>query len=807
MDPKVFVHTTYIGPTGYNNHARDFFRHLSKYLKLKINNFTVGNSWDGLSDTPHDNEDYINDLDKKLLINQWLWNGNKELQKHPIYSEFENDVETDIDLILAGSNHHLFYHDYNKPKIAYNVWESTLQDEGFFNKLKEFDQIWVPSKWQAKCTVKQGINKDKIKVVPEGVDVKTFKPIENKKRGEKLQFLILGRWEYRKYTTEMIQSFVEVFKDINDVELVLVVDNKFSRDGFNSTEERLNHYGINSDKLKILSFLSREDYVNLIRNTDVFLSCSRSEGWNLPLIEAMSCGIPSIYSNCSGQLEFAKGKGLPVNVIGEVKDDLGIGNYYEPDIKDLKVQLLEVYSNYQKHLDKAIQDSILIHRDFNWDTVALKGYKYLKQFKNMIDIKEFNWGNSNDWFKRTITDEIWNKQIYERYFTVEKGDVVFDVGASIGDFAYKIKNNEPSHIYCVEPSLPMINTLKKNIRDVDHTIIPHCIGEGEWTIDDDFGDNGEKNTTIVEGKSFMDIIKDYGIEKIDFLKTDCEGGEYNIFSPENLGWIKENVGKITGEWHLRTPELKEKFRQFRDTYLKEFDNIYLMSVDGVTDIKWDLWNEHFIEYYNEFILYIDNRKLTFECPPGQESLTKNFQKEIYNEREYDRFGIAVKPGDIVLDAGGNVGIFTQYAIDRGASKVVAYESDEPHFECYNKNVNNNKVNCTLGYVGYGEDKYDINKILEHHQISLIDFAKIDIEGSEFDLLLNIDNEDLKKVNKWAIEFHPHYYNKETHPQEKADKLWDLLKILDKFSVNGFRVKYENIHKGWDVVHLFAEKEY
>jgi hypothetical protein len=29
-------------------------------------------------------------------------------------------------------------------------------------------------------------------------------------------------------------------------------------------------------------------------------------------------------------------------------------------------------------------------------------------------------------------------------------------------------------------------------------------------------------------------------------------------------------------------------------------------VDGV-DIKWDLWNEHFIEYYTEVIIYIDNR--------------------------------------------------------------------------------------------------------------------------------------------------------------------------------------------------------
>jgi hypothetical protein len=31
----------------------------------------------------------------------------------------------------------------------------------------------------------------------------------------------------------------------------------------------------------------------------------------------MACGTPSIYSDCSGQTEFARGKGLPVKIIGE----------------------------------------------------------------------------------------------------------------------------------------------------------------------------------------------------------------------------------------------------------------------------------------------------------------------------------------------------------------------------------------------------------------------------------------------------------------------------------------------------------
>ena len=102
------------------------------------------------------------------------------------------------------------------------------------------------------------------------------------------------------------------------------------------------------------------------------------------------------------------------------------------------------------------------------------------------------------------------------------------------------------------------------------------------------------------------IKEEFNISKIDFIKTDCEGGEYSIFNNKNFFWIKENVKKIVGEWHLETPERKQQFRVFRDTYLRLFPNVEIFSVDGV-NIKWDLWNEHLIDYYYQVIIYIDNR--------------------------------------------------------------------------------------------------------------------------------------------------------------------------------------------------------
>ena len=604
MNPKVLAHTTYIGPTGYNNHSRDFFRHLSKHCKVKVNNFTIGNSWEGMSEEPHNNEDYINNTDKELLLNQWLWSGDKR-NTYPIYSKHGDNFEPNIDIVLAGSSHHLFYDNYNNPSIAYNVWESTLQEQGFFNKLLEFDQIWVPSKWQAACTIKQGASVEQVKVVPEGVDIETFKPI-NKIKKSKFQFLIIGRWEYRKYTTEMIQSFNKVFKDIDGVELVLVVDNKYATDGMDSTEERLKHYNINTDKIKILSFLSRKDYVKLIQNTNVFLSCSRSEGWNLPLIEAMSCGIPSIYSNCSGQLQFAEGKGLPVNVVGEVKDNLGIGNYYEPNILHLERQILEVYKNYPRYFSKALKDSKIIHENFNWENIAQIGYNTIKDY---MKFKNWDWGNTELSMKELLIKEFSGKSQYEDVFKVKENDIVVDIGASIGVFTNSIIGKKPNYVYCLEPSKNMFECLTNNLSNNKNiTFINKGISHiNKNNLSYGNSDNmklygGEKN---MDGIKFSKFLNNHKIGFIDFLKLDCEGGEYQIFTDENIEYLLNNVGCIVGEWHLGEVDQKIDFRHFRDKYLKLFKTVEVFSVDGV-NVKWDLYNDHFIEYYNNVIFHISN---------------------------------------------------------------------------------------------------------------------------------------------------------------------------------------------------------
>lgn len=239
----------------------------------------------------------------------------------------------------------------------------------------------------------------------------------------------------------------------------------------------------------------------------------------------------------------------------------------------------------------------------------------------MIDYSKFDWGwmdeqtdiiitkpdgevlGLGDFHKQGMIQEIFTDKCYEKYFEVEEGDIVLDIGASVGPFTYSILEKKPKHVFCLEPSDREFKILVKNTLGHQVTQINKGISNVNSVLETDMMFGGEN---FMESITFRKLITLFGFEKIDFIKTDCEGGEYDIFTEENLDYLINNVKKISGEWHLNTQEEKDKFRNFRDNILPKFKSYEVNSIDGI-DIKWDLWNEHFIEYYNQIHLYIDNR--------------------------------------------------------------------------------------------------------------------------------------------------------------------------------------------------------
>jgi FkbM family methyltransferase len=222
-------------------------------------------------------------------------------------------------------------------------------------------------------------------------------------------------------------------------------------------------------------------------------------------------------------------------------------------------------------------------------------------------VDNFIWGDVYDIFKKLNTEEFNLHKIYEKFFTVEEGDIVVDIGASIGPFTYSILKNKPKHCWVVEPLDNQFEVLKQNLMGNPVSFIKAAITDVknvkiEW----------DGNIAYPRTLTFNELITENGLSKIDFLKIDCEGGEYDIFSIENIEFLKI-IPKIVTEFHLGMVDdvkssmiLKSKFRYFRDYLLNNFNNFEVYSIDAV-NIKWNLYNEHFLDYYKGVIIYIDNR--------------------------------------------------------------------------------------------------------------------------------------------------------------------------------------------------------
>lgn len=569
-------HCNYFGETGFNIYSKGFFKALKNlYPNLYIRNFT---SCDG---------EEITENDKQLVdeITLYQLNEKRFINSNPNWlSSYTTPSRGDLHIILNETNHCYFYNSYNGIKIAYNMWETTQQPLNFFNKLLEFDQVWVPSEWQKQMLLNQGFPKENLYVVPGGVDKKfVYIPkIDNNVR----RFLIVGSWGFRKGTKEMIESFLKVFKTVDNVELILSVDSPYAKDGMTTTEERLKFYGLENPKIKIQHFTDRESYIKMIQNCDVLLACSRGEGWCNPLIEAFACGKPAIFSNCSGHLEYASKYPLKVEIEKEIlavckQENINFaGNYYEPNWIHFEKCLLDVYDNFRQYTRQHIELSKSLREKYSWNNsakIALKllGKYLFKSNKNKQENEFYVKPNSIELLELADTTqnnfiykEIFEYQVYNNIpeMKIQKEDVVVDVGAHIGIFSRYAAINGASRVISMEMNPNFFSCLRLNVRpedDVFNCVLLHK-ALTQYKLENDILVIGFDLNHFYEGGLF---------KKIDFLKIDVSGKELIL-----LYSIKQNIFDIIKKISVKMYNLSDddKFKLIK--FMKKIGFVYQHNI-------------------------------------------------------------------------------------------------------------------------------------------------------------------------------------------------------------------------------------
>lgn len=237
--------------------------------------------------------------------------------------------------------------------------------------VKNSDHIITISQCSKEDIVKNyGFKKDKITVAYPGYNKEKFKPKEVKsERNPKESYLIyIGTLQPRKNLIRLMEAFARVVKDVKNLKLVIV--GKTTGEGkqgwmYEDILKTPAELGI-KEKVEFEGYLPADELADLLRGAVAFIQPSLWEGFGIPVVEAMACGVPVIVSNVSSLPEIVGKAGLLVDPYSIDQMEQAIRTI----VADKKLQ--------QKYSKEGIERA----KDFSWDKMAQEVLKVFEKLSN-----------------------------------------------------------------------------------------------------------------------------------------------------------------------------------------------------------------------------------------------------------------------------------------------------------------------------------------------------------------------------------------------------------------------------------------
>jgi len=199
------------------------------------------------------------------------------------------------------------------------------------------------------------IPKEKMTIIPHGVNHNLFKLPENKSETRKT---ILKKFELKdqsyfihvseiNYARKNLFRILDAFKKARDKKIpqkLILVGKTLPL-----ISKKIKEY---KDVIQ-LGYVSENELVSLIQGSDAILLPSIHEGFGMPLLEAMACGIPSITMNKHAPPEVVEDSGLLVD---------------SHNIDDIVMKMIEINkNNLLRHLS---EKAFLLSKKYSWEKHA-----------------------------------------------------------------------------------------------------------------------------------------------------------------------------------------------------------------------------------------------------------------------------------------------------------------------------------------------------------------------------------------------------------------------------------------------------
>lgn len=155
-------------------------------------------------------------------------------------------------------------------------------------------------------------------------------------------------------------------------------------------------------------------------------------------------------------------------------------------------------------------------------------------------------------------------------------------------------------------------------------------------------------------------------------------------------------------------------------------------------------------------------------------------REIWTENVYEVDEGRFTKGGTVVDIGANIGAFSVLAAHYGAGKIIAVEPEPHNLAALKTNIQLNNLQNKISVVEVAVSDYEGNAVIgddaggatikdEHtigatvpvttldalfssHNIESVDVLKVDVEGSEREIILGASRETLQKCRYITMEF-------------------------------------------------------
>ena len=179
-----------------------------------------------------------------------------------------------------------------------------------------------------------------------------------------------------------------------------------------------------------------------------------------------------------------------------------------------------------------------------------------------------------------------------------RNGVIFDIGANVGDwskFVIEEYKDITCKLYMFEPSLITFEQLKNNITQTkDVFSYPIGFGDKKESLQMFYDNEAQGSASILmKGAKFSEEIqietldgfcKEHDIEKIDFLKMDVQGYEYNILLGAKELLSRRKIQYIQFEFDEPNIENRIFFKDFWELLQGKYD-IYHSLYNGLIKVE------------------------------------------------------------------------------------------------------------------------------------------------------------------------------------------------------------------------------